>query len=597
VRLALAGRAREAQRAASAIAASDASRLRASLAGEAARLKEGLRGLALEAGLRAADLSAAELRALDAREGSRARAQDDLRREHAAASAAYTAALERSAAAAAAAAAVERRKAAERAAAAEAEAEGRRRLRAQEQEQERRRQQQAAAAAAEAKAQTERESAMARAQQEQQQQQQQQRQQQQAAATAAAAAAAATGAAAVASAPKPQQRPPGAPLSSSSSKGPFPVRAGRSALERAAELSVLLADAEAACAALQGSDDPQLKRERRALERRVTVLVSQVSGTQAQVAARAADLASVLLGAPERGGARLLACLALASRLLSQCEGQVATLASFAFPLAFVACRVGCRVPHFFGLLLARLQRACPMLVPAWSAYTKSCAERGLAREDHQRAIGFKSVDWVGGDAPPPGADGEPPRRLETSDEFTARQSGYVAFYAALLQCDADPEAGSAAAAGGGGGGGSSSVFGAGASAARRPAAGPSPGPPPLPPADLAALRALYGLPGAWAYVARVLNHVPASRTSAAALMAFLNTAGRAMHAAYGGQFVKLLHSLYDAFLPDLAAHGDPDARAVGTRLRTYLERAQYAEAPEGRDLPLQDESSYTRAT
>jgi nucleoporin GLE1 len=583
VRRALRERRLQVQQAAAALAASDAARLQASLAGEAARLDAGLRRLRGEAAERAADLAAAELGALDVREGLRAKALEELTREHAAASAAYTAALERSAAAAAAAAAaaLERQKAAERAAAAEAAAAAQARAakaeaeaaaeaqrRAAEAEEAERSSAAAKAAKAEADA-----ARVAHQQQQQQQEQQQQQQQQQAAAAAA----------------KP-------PTTTTTTKAGFPIRAGKLALERAAELAQLLQQAEQASSHLASSADPQLKRERRALERRVTVLVSQISGTQAQVSARASDLATVLLGAPEQGGARLLVCLALASRLLSQCEGQVATIPSFAFPLAFVACRVGCRVPNFLDLLLARLQRACPMLVPQWSAYTKSCAERGLTREDHQRAIGFKAVPWVGADAPPPGADGEPQQRLETSDEFIARQAGYVAFYAALLQCDVDPEAG---VPGGGGGGNGSTVFGvrSGGVGGRAAAGSSARGPPPLPPAELSALRQRHGLPAAWSYVARVLNHVPASRSAAAALMAFLNTAGYGMNRAYGAQFVKMLHSLYDGFLPDLAAHGDPDARAVGTRLRTYLERTQYCEVPEGREIPVQDESSYTRAT
>jgi hypothetical protein len=588
VRLELAGRARQVQRAAAAVAASDASRLHDALDAEAARLREGLGRLEREAAGREAELAAAELGALDLRAGERARALEALQREHAAASAAYSAALRRSAAAAAA--AMERRKAEER-----AEAE----------------RQRAAAEAVAAQARAEAEAAEARrraADAEHQHEQQVKAEaaakvQQQAAAAAAAAAAEAAAKQQQAAPPAPAPPPPPAPPGAAKPGGAptFPVRAGKAALERASELAASLSAAERASAALAESADPALKRERRALERRVTVLVGQVSGTQSQVSARAADLASVLLGAPEHGGARLLVCLALASRLLAQCEGQVATIPSFAFPLAAVAVQVGCRVPGFLDLLLARLQRACPMLVPRWSAYTRSCAERGLTGEDHRRAIGYKEVPWVGGDAPPPPRPGaDPPSRLETSDEFTARQGGYVAFYAAVLQYDVDPRAGCPDAArllNAGGGGGGGGVFGArprggGAAAAAAPAP-----PPPLPPAELAALRDTHGLAGAWAYAARLLNHVPASRTSAAALMAFLNAGGSAMHARYGGQFVKMLHSLYDAFLPDLAAHGDPDARAVGARLRTYLERAQYASVPEGRELPLQDESSYTRAS
>jgi F420-0:gamma-glutamyl ligase len=52
-----------------------------------------------------------------------------------------------------------------------------------------------------------------------------------------------------------------------------------------------------------------------------------------------------------------LAYVTLASRVVSQCEGQVQKIGSFAFPLAYVCVAVGAAVPHFMELLLAKLQK------------------------------------------------------------------------------------------------------------------------------------------------------------------------------------------------------------------------------------------------
>jgi nucleoporin GLE1 len=78
--------------------------------------------------------------------------------------------------------------------------------------------------------------------------------------------------------------------------------------------------------------------------------------------------------------------------------------------------------------------------------------------------------------------------------------------------------------------------------------------------------------------------------------MAFLSHAGYRLHAQYRAQFVKLLHSVHDDFLPRLEDGHDADARAVATRLRTYLVAGQYLKEPEGRFLKAVDDSSYTRA-
>lgn len=57
-----------------------------------------------------------------------------------------------------------------------------------------------------------------------------------------------------------------------------------------------------------------------------------------------------------------------------------------------------------------------------------------------------------------------------------------------------------------------------------------------------------------------------------------------------------LLQYVDREFLADLSKQNDPDARAVFTRIQTYLKTARFARPPEGRDMPQTDASSYDRA-
>ena len=94
----------------------------------------------------------------------------------------------------------------------------------------------------------------------------------------------------------------------------------------------------------------------------------------------------------------------------------------------------------------------------------------------------------------------------------------------------------------------------------------------------------------------RLLNHLPATRLSATALEAFLGAAGYRLASAYGRQFQKLLAYIDSAFLGDLEKQGDPDARAVHSRLRTYIGLQQYCSEPEGRRMPMSDLSAREHA-
>lgn len=133
-------------------------------------------------------------------------------------------------------------------------------------------------------------------------------------------------------------------------------------------------------------------------------------------------------------------------------------------------------------------------------------------------------------------------KRMETNDEFVDRNNGYILFYSALLQST------------------------------------PS------------------GVAAAWAYVARFLNCMPASRISAAALYNFLSNAGYMLHASYGRQFLKMLRVVVDEFVPELDRLRDPEAGAARTRLEMYWTNSRYRSAPEGRTIKASDESAAVHA-
>lgn len=134
----------------------------------------------------------------------------------------------------------------------------------------------------------------------------------------------------------------------------------------------------------------------------------------------------------------------------------------------------------------------------------------------------------------------------ESTDDFVGRLQGYVMLYAAMTQSD-NP---------------------------RNP----------------------HGLEHAWTWLARLLNALPSDRLTAAALDAFVKVAGYKMHAHYKGQFLKLLRYIHSDFLAELANSGDSDARAVYTRLGTYLNSGKFMQPPEGRNMPATDVSSRDRA-
>ncbi len=71
-----------------------------------------------------------------------------------------------------------------------------------------------------------------------------------------------------------------------------------------------------------------------------------------------------------------------------------------------------------------------------------------------------------------------------------------------------------------------------------------------------------------------------------------MKACGFQMNCVYGGQFRKLLGHIDAVFLPELERQGDPEARPVYSRLRTYMHSSQFQKEPELRRMPVSDEST-----
>ncbi|XP_027773034.1 protein GLE1 isoform X1 [Solanum pennellii] len=92
----------------------------------------------------------------------------------------------------------------------------------------------------------------------------------------------------------------------------------------------------------------------------------------------------------------------------------------------------------------------------------------------------------------------------------------------------------------------------------------------------------LHGIREGWAWIARFLNVFPANLYTAAALQAFLEMAGFALHKRYKTQFRKLLDIIARDFLTALKDRGDAKLVKVIVSLRSYIESNQFLNEPEG---------------
>ncbi|KAG5604812.1 hypothetical protein H5410_026304 [Solanum commersonii] len=92
----------------------------------------------------------------------------------------------------------------------------------------------------------------------------------------------------------------------------------------------------------------------------------------------------------------------------------------------------------------------------------------------------------------------------------------------------------------------------------------------------------LHGIREGWAWIARFLNVFPANLYTAAALQAFLEMAGFALHKRYKTQFRKLLDIIARDFLTALKDRGDAKLVKVIVSIRSYIESNQFLNEPDG---------------
>ncbi|GAQ88946.1 hypothetical protein KFL_004720050 [Klebsormidium nitens] len=134
--------------------------------------------------------------------------------------------------------------------------------------------------------------------------------------------------------------------------------------------------------------------------------------------------------------------------------------------------------------------------------------------------------------------------QLESTDAYIGRMTGIMVFYAAITQTD------------------------------------PPRGQP------------VHGLDQAWAWLARLLNGLPPNRGSGSALESMIKVAGFRLNQTYPKQFRKILDVIMTALLPALQKTGDADTAPVINRVETYVGTRSYEKPPEGRNMPVTDESA-----
>ncbi|DBA95711.1 hypothetical protein WJX82_007603 [Trebouxia sp. C0006] len=268
------------------------------------------------------------------------------------------------------------------------------------------------------------------------------------------------------------------------------------------------------------------KKERRDIDKQLTKITQQISGTQYNVKSKANTIVALFSQLSEVQ--RVYAYLQLAKRFLFQCENQISLNQPSCFPYAEVAVAVAQTHPGFAELMIARLHEVCPLTVPKYHMFKKATAEQ------HYEQMGYHKVT-----DPKTGKEG-----YELPDRYLQRVGGFVTFYAALMQSELWP------------------------------------------------LRSPNGISSAWQYMARLLNSLPANRTSATALYALLQTAGYRLHSVYKDQFIKMLRCIYDSFWTALQKSADPDVRATAARIKQFVMDHTYKEPPEGSELPEYDQST-----
>ncbi|KAJ1731982.1 hypothetical protein LPJ72_003661 [Coemansia sp. Benny D160-2] len=198
----------------------------------------------------------------------------------------------------------------------------------------------------------------------------------------------------------------------------------------------------------------------------------------------------------------------VAKAIVKQAEKEVSVAHHAAFPLAAATVLVMRRFPQLADMLLVRLVKKCPYIIPEYAG-----RKQGQSAEAYLRSIGYKEKD-----------DDE----LETEGIYVERMAGMVALFAAIVQ--------------------TTEVSGV-AEAQKHP------------------LSIHLG----WTWLARIVNLRPRT-ISPLLVHTFLSIAGPSMMGAYGNQFRKLLDILASEWLADIKLSKDPVAVAATSNLSGFLD-------------------------
>ncbi|KXZ49189.1 hypothetical protein GPECTOR_22g779 [Gonium pectorale] len=198
------------------------------------------------------------------------------------------------------------------------------------------------------------------------------------------------------------------------------LRVAPAAAQEADRLAASLAEAQAAVEPLLA--DAGAKPQRRTIEKKLTVHVQQICGTQNQVNVKCQDVYAMLSGLA--GPWRTFALLTLCRKVINQHE-LVQLNNKAAFPLALVVVKLSGPFPELMPLIVALIHKACPLAIPR--SYVHDTAK--ISNNAYYRGMGFAELD----DPSAPAG-----KVFESPDEYAKRLEGVMLLYGAIMQVD-DP--------------------------------------------------------------------------------------------------------------------------------------------------------------
>jgi len=169
-------------------------------------------------------------------------------------------------------------------------------------------------------------------------------------------------------------------------------------------------------------NDEALKKQRRDIEKKMTVHVQQISATLDQVAKKCVDVYQLLMSLQDPAW-RTFGMLQFVIKVMRQYE-LIALNNKAAYPLALVLVKVSTQFPTLMEMMVALLHREVPTAVPMSVVHDEAV----LTSTQYHRLMGYKEVEdkATGG------------KMFETTDELCKRIEGLMLLYGAIVQVD-DP--------------------------------------------------------------------------------------------------------------------------------------------------------------